>query len=181
MPTTHNPIEPSPSPASVERAHDLERSAVAPRPNPWKPVPLDRNSRLAKWYVHPVCVDPKCVHELWLHVAPLVKAGVLRTDLSHFDEIESDVLAGRSLLWLGWYGHIEAAVTTTLLQSNTGKVCVITAAGGRGLARWEPLLERIEAYAKAEGCDRVRLFGRKGWRRLMRQYELSHIILEKGL
>jgi hypothetical protein len=127
------------------------------------------------------CIDPLRVHGFWPHVAPLLQAAILRTDLTHFDEIESDVLAGRSLLWLAWSGQIEAPATTVLTRANAGKVCVLTACGGNAMSRWLPLLERIEAYAKAEGCDRLRIFGRKGWHRMLTQYEITNIVLERRL
>jgi hypothetical protein len=128
-----------------------------------------------------VCVDPSMVCEVWPHVALLLKAAVFRTDLSRFDEIQHDVLTGRSLLWLAWSRQVEAAATTVLTETNASKVCVLTACGGTDMRRWLALLERIEAYAKAEGCNRVRIFGRKGWQRLLNQYHVTNVVLERKL
>ena len=49
------------------------------------------------------------------------------------------------------------------------------------MTRWLPLLGEIEAYAKREGCARVRIFGRKGWLRVLAGYEHKHIIMDKDL
>ena len=129
-----------------------------------------------------VCVDPKRVDEVWPHVRHLLKAACRRTELNAFADIEADILSGRSLLWLAWSGNaIEAVAATILINSDTAKVCVITVCGGRGMRRWLPLLGEIEAYAKREGCARMRIFGRKGWLRVLAGYEHKHIIMDKDL
>jgi hypothetical protein len=128
-----------------------------------------------------VCVDPNQVGRVWPHVAPLLKAAILRTNLDRFSEIERDVLSGQSLLWLAWSDHVEAAATTILTETDAERVCVLTACGGRDMKRWLPLLEIIEAYARAEGCDRLRLFGRRGWQRMLENYRVTNIILERKL
>lgn len=39
------------------------------------------------------------------------------------------------------------------------------------MKRWLPLIDQIEIYARAEGCRRVRIFGRKGWLRALEGFE----------
>jgi hypothetical protein len=129
-----------------------------------------------------VCVDPKRVHEIWSHVSPLLKAACKRTGLNAFVDIEADILAGRSLLWMAWNGRtVEAAAATILINSEIGKVCIITVCGGSDMKRWLPLIDQIETYAGREGCARVRIYGRKGWSRVLEGYEEKHIIMDKEL
>ncbi len=129
-----------------------------------------------------VCVDPKRVHEIWPHVTPLLKAACTRTNLNAFADIEADILAGRSLLWLAWNGQaIEAAVATILINCEVGRVCIITVCGGSDMRCWLPLIAEIENYARAEGCARVRIYGRKGWLRALDGYGKTHIIMDKEL
>jgi hypothetical protein len=129
-----------------------------------------------------VCVDPKRVDEFWPHVSSLLKAACRRTELNAFADIEADVLSGRSLLWLAWNGRtIEAAAATILINSEIGKVCIITVCGGSELKRWLGLINQIENYARDEGCARVRIFGRQGWLRALDGYEAKHIIMDKEL
>jgi len=129
-----------------------------------------------------VCVDPKRVHDIWPYVSSLLKAACQRTKLNAFADIESDILAGRSLLWIAWNGQtVEAAAATILINSEIGKVCIITVCGGSDMKRWLPLIDRIEDYAKREGCARVRIYGRKGWRRVLEGYQEKHVIMDKEL
>ncbi len=129
-----------------------------------------------------VCVDPKRVHDVWSHVSVLLKAACCRTKLNAFADIEADVLSGRSLLWIAWNNRtIEAAAATILIDSEIGKVCIITVCGGNQMKRWLPLIDQIEAYAKAEDCKRVRIYGRKGWLHVLDGYREKHIIMDKEL
>lgn len=127
-----------------------------------------------------VCIDPARVHEIWPHVRPLLEQACRRTELNAFADFEADILAGRSLVWIAWNGRaIEAAAATTLINSDHGKVCVITLCAGFDMRRWLTLIHRIEAYAKDEGCTRIRIFGRKGWLRVLEGFEARHVVMDK--
>ncbi|GEC56777.1 hypothetical protein ABIF38_005268 [Bradyrhizobium japonicum] len=124
-----------------------------------------------------ICVDPARVHEFWPFASGLIKTAIERTGLSAFEDIEKQVLAGEQLLWLAWSEQIEAAATTHLSRG----VCTLTACSGHQRERWLPLFATIEKYAKDEGCSTLRLYGRKGWERVLDGYRVEHVILEKGL
>ena len=129
-----------------------------------------------------VCVDPERVHEIWPTVVPLLKRAIAKTGLAEFAAIEREILDGVSLLWVAWNGAaIEAVASTSLQQTDVGKVCVITACAGARMTRWLPLIRDIEAYAEAEVCRCVRIFGRKGWARVLDGYEETHAIIDKRL
>jgi hypothetical protein len=124
-----------------------------------------------------VCVVPDRVFDFWPFARPLIKAALERTRLSNIEDIESDVLEGRQLLWLAWSDRIEAAATTQLASG----VCILTACSGHDRERWLPLFDRIEKYARDECCSTMRIFGRKGWERVLDGYRVEHVILEKAL
>jgi hypothetical protein len=129
-----------------------------------------------------LCVDPKRVHEIWPYTGPLVKAACRRTKLNAFADIEADVLSGRSLLWVAWTGRaINAAAATILINSEIGKVCVITVCSGHDMKRWLPLIGQIENYARNEDCARVRIYGRKGWLHVLEGYGSKYVIMDKEL
>jgi hypothetical protein len=128
-----------------------------------------------------ICIDPARIDEMWPHVRDKIRAAVERTGLSSFADIESDVLGGASLVWIAWNGSEIMAAATTQLVKPYDKVCELTACSGYGLAQWLPLFKQIEQYAKAEGCAKMRIFGRKGWERVLDGYRVEHVVLEKGL
>jgi len=133
-----------------------------------------------------ICVDPTQVRAIWPLAEPLLRRAIARTGLSSFNDIEREILCGNALLWLALEGEgskiaILAAASTRLQQTDAGKVCVITACGGKDMSRWLNLIGRIEEFARNEGCNCVRIYGRKGWLRALDGYEQRHIVLDKEL
>ena len=124
-----------------------------------------------------LCVDPARVGEVWEFAKWFIKAAIDRTELSEFEDIERQVLAGEQLLWLAWSDRIEAAATTHLSRN----VCTLTACSGHERERWLPLFEQIEQYARKEGAKVMRIYGRPGWQRVLDGYKVEHVILEKDL
>lgn len=129
-----------------------------------------------------VCVPPENVRQIWPLVADRLRQAVTRTDLAHTKDIEFDVMEGDGLLWLALDGEkIEAAATTLLVNTDRHLVCIISALGGENMGHWLPLLAEIEAWAKAEGAAKVRIFGRKGWGRVLPGYAVAQVVLERLL
>lgn len=125
-----------------------------------------------------ICVDPAQVAEIWPYARHLIKTAIETTELSAFEPIEREVLEGKQLLWLAWNGQsIEAAAVTALVRP----ICILTACSGYQRERWLSLLDQIEKYAKDEGCKAMRIFGRKGWERVLDGYRIEHVVLEKVL
>jgi hypothetical protein len=118
---------------------------------------------------------------MWPHVRDKIRAAIERTELSSFADIESDVLAGMQLVWLAWNGREIMAAATTQLVKPRDKVCVLTSCSGYDRAQWLPLFAEVESYARAEGCTKMRIFGRKGWERVLDGYRVEHVVLEKAL
>lgn len=124
-----------------------------------------------------ICVDPKEVNQVWQYAGPLIRAAIERTGLSEFADVEKQVLLGDQLLWIAVSDHIEAAATTHL----SNNVCTLVACSGHQRERWLPLLARIEQYAIDEGARCVRLYGRRGWQRVLKDYRTEYVIMEKVL
>lgn len=86
-------------------------------------------------------------------------------------------------LWMVWDGEQPRAVVgTELYLEMTGlKCCMVRFCAGHGAADWSHLLDRIEAFAKAEGCAYLDMLARKGWAKHLPDYKLTHIELCKDL
>lgn len=130
-----------------------------------------------------LCINPAQVSQV-LHLAePLLKSALDHTGIGDYSEVHDGILAGKQLLWLAIDPgpEILAAASTQLQSSAAGKVCVITACGGRAIREWIHLIGRIENYATAEGCERVRYFGRRGWLRELEGWQQIGVIADKPL
>lgn len=78
--------------------------------------------------------------------------------------------------------QIRGIVTTEVIQTAHGSVCVITMAQGN--APEEPkhaLLNDIVRWAAESGCTKVRIQGRKGWLRWDKRFVPVGIIAEMEL
>lgn len=52
---------------------------------------------------------------------------------------------------------------------------------GTGAREWVGLIEEIEAWARANGCKRIKALMRKGWLRHLPGYRVRHVEAEKAL
>jgi hypothetical protein len=125
-----------------------------------------------------VCVDPKQIRKFWPHFKERIDRAINRVGLIDPAIIEKDVLSGRSLLWLAYDGLIVHAAAVTELH---GGVCEIVACGGENLQQFLPLINDLEQYARREGCKAMRVIGRKGWLRILKDYQTKAFILERPL
>ena len=141
-----------------------------------------------------ICIDPAQVREFWPHVAPLIEAAMRKGRLTNYVDVERDVLAGGALVWIAWNGeNIKAAAVTEIASANGERFCTIVACGAQTSLRslrkldcddrrqWLPLIAGLESYARAEGCAAMRIYGRRGWLKLLRDYRTSRVLLEKEL
>lgn len=133
-----------------------------------------------------VWIHPQDVPAIWPLVADRLRAAYLRTDLSHTLDLERDVLRGDAALWVaaspgGIVAEIEAALVAKLVRTDRNLVCIITACGGSNMSRWLGHLAAIERWAKEQGAAKIRLFGRKGWLRVLKQYQAKAVVLERAL
>lgn len=130
-----------------------------------------------------ICVAPGMVWRVWHQAKPLISQALRRGGVgTRFSLVEQGVLSGQMLLWLAWDGsRIRAVIVTQLLEENDKRLCMIVACGGKQIYGWFHLLADIENYARDEKCSAVRIMGRYGWRRLLKEYREPYVILEKRL
>jgi len=125
-----------------------------------------------------VCVDPERVKEFLPHFGHYIKSAVDRVGITDYERIVRDLLNGCALLWLACEENtVHAAAVTALVDD----VCEIVACGGRGLPAFLPLIGRLEQYARDEQCTSMRIIGRRGWLRVLKNYKQKAVILERPL
>lgn len=131
------------------------------------------------------CVDPARIVEIWPHVEAFLSAALWRSpDGDKPADALQELRDKRLLLWVVWAQEdtaILAAATTRLIDISRGRICVITACGGRELERWKQFIAEIEKFARAEGCVELRMMGRKGWVRMFPEFSEPWCLLSKEL
>jgi hypothetical protein len=122
------------------------------------------------------------VEEIWDEIEPLVSAACCR---SFPKRTVSDVLEAvqkRDMqLWLAAEEKIYAVIITEIMNYPLRNVCRVVIATGTERRRWQHFIATIEQWAKAQGCQSMELVARPGWKKIFRDYTLTHIHLEKEL
>jgi hypothetical protein len=130
-----------------------------------------------------ICVPPDYVEQL----EQLVLPEICRALETGGDWTEQQIMSGlRDATMLLWCAVRNAeilaiAITELVRIDRWGKICNIVVCAGRELRAWTPLLTRIEAYARTEGCQRVRISGRRGWLKIFPDYVEQYTTMDKTL
>jgi hypothetical protein len=97
--------------------------------------------------------------------------------------IYKELLAGTAQLWLASSEEcgVESGMITKIADNAERRICLIEALGGNSRQRWMEHLATIEAWAASKGCDAVQVKGRRGWAKMLPDFKLTSITLEKDL
>lgn len=125
------------------------------------------------------CLAAEQIDALWDEIAPHIYR-MERLGYIGADELRDELKLSKKQLW----GLQEAgAVRGICITRIAGKCCEIYAAVGSQSKRGQiiALYNHVEQWARDIGCDRMRVIGRKGWMRLLANYQQVGIVLEKDL
>jgi len=93
-------------------------------------------------------------------------------------------------LWVLWDNSKKATiekyygvVVTEIIERKLKKSCNIFIVTGRHRQKWQHLIKIIEDFASKHECTNIELIARKGWKKIMEQfdYKETHIVLEKTI
>lgn len=86
--------------------------------------------------------------------------------------------SGENQLWVYWDEQSEhiGTVVTRIIDFDAMRACVIEYCAGPANAVQDYFnhIEEIETWARYNGCQETRIVGRKGWRRVLRDYGYEH-------
>lgn len=139
--------------------------------------------------------DPRRVVELvgipgaevahaWTWVAPFIERAA-RESRGRFtvEGIIERLLSEAWQLWAVCAGaEVVAVITTQIYVEVSGqRVAAIIFATGSSPREWVHLVDAVEDWARASGCQKLEMLARKGWARMLGDYKLTHILLERAL
>tara|TARA_R100000742_G_C4216236_1_gene41251 strand:+ start:94 stop:537 length:444 start_codon:yes stop_codon:yes gene_type:complete len=93
-------------------------------------------------------------------------------------------------LWIVWdkakkttLEKYYGVVVTEVVQRKLRKSCNIFVVTGRHRQKWQHLISVLEDFALEQECNNMELIARKGWERIMEQfnYKRTHVVLEKTI
>ena len=141
---------------------------------------MGRSADLTVADVSLIPIPQENVSQVWHLGAEFIETGLKQGEFTA-DILKAECESGKAQLWFAWADHLEAAAVTQLMATPRGLKCVITSLGGKDSFRWLGYLDELELYAKTQGCNGMRIYGRKGWARKLRDYRITRLILDKDL
>lgn len=89
---------------------------------------------------------------------------------------EREILRPLEMVWVVYDNELKGAAVASLKMDDTGEVSLV---GGTDYRRWIKQLDwLICSWMRREGMSRVRAYGRKGWRKVLTDWEA--MTLEDG-
>jgi len=118
------------------------------------------------------------VAKLWPRVSGCVQMAIDRQREWRLADIREQLLAQGMQLWVvPW----DMAVVTQIQTYPGARICMLVLCGGEGLMEHRDELGEIERWAKALGCEEMRLMGRRGWGRVYPDYEEIATVMRRKL
>ena len=93
-------------------------------------------------------------------------------------------------LWVVWnkdkkttLDKYYGVVVTEIVKRKLKQSCNIFIVTARHRQKWQHLINVLEDFAVENNCTNMELFARKGWQRIMEQfdYKQTHVVLEKQI
>lgn len=93
-------------------------------------------------------------------------------------------------LWIVWDKEKKTTkdkyygvVITEVVKRKLRKSCNIFVVTGKHRQKWQHLISVLEDFALEQECNNMELIARKGWERIMEQfnYKKTHVVLEKSI
>lgn len=106
-----------------------------------------------------------------------VERAVAYQDTHTLGDVAREIIDGKAQHWRGEKSEIVTEIKSFPLM----KVCRIWLAGGDMDELVNVMLPDVEAWAKDNGCARVEIVGRKGWKRALPEYREPYAVLHKEL
>jgi len=117
---------------------------------------------------------------IWSQVRPQIEKA-LDGSYSSYDILEY-IKQNRMQLWISWNDGIEASFVTEVCDYPQLRVMRWVLAGGSNMESWLDLVtSKVEDWAKRNNCQRLEIVGRKGWTKVLRDYEPQAVYFVKEL
>lgn len=126
------------------------------------------------------------VYPMWRHVDQYIH-DALQYSMGemHLSDIYQELIMGTMQLWTVVEDNerICGAVVTKIVQMPRKRILQLVCCGGENIARWIRFLQTIEEWASTLNIEEIRLYGRPGWKKLLRTegYFQSYIVLSKDV
>ena len=128
-------------------------------------------------------IQPEDIAYIWEEVAPL-----LNTVREHTEgELETDdflepLTHGDMQLWIATEGStVHGVMVTQLIPYPQKNILRVISLAGDNFEELREFQEMIESFAVKTGCTALEMWGRKGWKKLLPDWEDTYVVYTKDL
>ena len=118
---------------------------------------------------------------VWDKVSPFIQKAIDRGSNYCLDDILEGLCNTSMQLWTYMEGNdIRAAMVTSIQEKEGVRYLLFLAMGGDSLDVWMKYLPLVEDWARENGCEEARIYGRAGWARRT-GYDIQYVKMTKRL
>lgn len=126
-----------------------------------------------------VILESKDVALRWGELAPKVQEALdhgLGENSAH--DLFLECMSGNAQCWV----HEDLVAITRLCRyPQYTQLQLVTVTGPLLSGHWQELLNFLEEFAKEMGCRNLSIWGRSGWKRILKDYQEPYAVLIKEL
>jgi len=118
----------------------------------------------------------------WPGIVHLLEPAVNKHEYT-LEQVREELKTGTMQLWIGARDNEPIAVMTTKIAVfPNSKIAYIMHVGGEFEDSFKHYLPRLFNWARANGASAIRMVGREGWKRSLKDYfENTNIVMEQIL
>ena len=128
-------------------------------------------------------VQPEDIPYIWEQVAPLLDRGREHTEGElETDDYLEELSDGNMQLWVATENSgLHSIMVTQIAVYPQKKVLKILSMAGSDFPKLYEFNDMVESFAIKTGCSGMELWGRKGWKKLLPDWESNYIVYTKDL
>jgi hypothetical protein len=129
-----------------------------------------------------VLLDAQTAQTYWPQISSFVDA-IIERDGGRIttEDVRQNIEDGTYHVWTVLSGRMEAVVLCEIQDYPRKRACIIRGCAGKRAPEWIGLLEHVEVWAKENQCSIIELCGRRGWQKLMPDFQSTGVFMEKIL
>ena len=128
-------------------------------------------------------VQPEDIAYIWEEVAPLLNRVKEHSEgEAEPDDFLEPLTHGHMQLWIATEDkQMHSAMITQIIVYPQKKVLRVISIAGSDFRRLYEFNDMVESFAIKTGCSGMELWGRRGWKKLLPDWESNYIVYSKDL
>ena len=128
-------------------------------------------------------LDPEDVEYVWDKVEPILARAVSRSEGElKTNDILDLITEGDMQLWIvSENKEIIAALVTQIITYPQKRILRLVSLAGEDFNKFKHFLDRVQSFAIQSGCTALELWGRKGWKKLLPEWDSKYIVYTKDI